>query len=150
MRLRPLETGGYEYELSDLGLTVARLKVDAAITLEITSVGPRPRVQVEVRIGGTLRLVAGAHESALDPEMDRGGLGPMLETWGARVYVMSVAVDGTLTIGLEDNRSIVVPPDPEFEAWNLNDDEGLKVVGGPGDRVSVFRPQGVNSPVKSE
>jgi hypothetical protein len=131
----------FVYELGATVLTVSRLLVDAAFTLELVSPEITPEWQVSIRIGGRFRCTdAGGVDSEFDPEGDREGLGRVLGLWGARVSGIRIEKSASLVVRFADERALTVPPDPKFEAWTLNDHEGLLVVGGPGDRVSVFRP----------
>jgi len=131
----------YEYDLGPAIVRVGQLVIDAALTLELVSPEIAPDLRVSIRVGGQFRCTdSDGVASEFDPERNREGLGPVLGLWTAHVSGIRIGKSGALVVTFADDRTLMVRPDPKFEAWTLNDDEGLLVVGGPEDRVSIFRP----------
>ncbi|HYA44309.1 MAG TPA: DUF6188 family protein [Acidimicrobiales bacterium] len=139
MTLNARSDGGFEYQVEGRVLSVNQLLVDAAFTVEMTSPEVRPSASVSVRLGGAFKCWFGGDEKAFDPEHNRVGLGPALALWGSRLRELTISSDSSLLMVFQNGTRLAVPPDPDLEAWTLNDHEGLLVVGGPSDRVSVFR-----------
>jgi hypothetical protein len=49
-------------------------------------------------------------------------------------------IAGTLTIRFDEDAMLVVPPDPDYEAWQVRADDGLLVVCIPGGELAVSSP----------
>jgi hypothetical protein len=57
------------------------------------------------------------------------------------VIIGGTAEGGTLLVAFDDDTTMTVGPDPEFEAWTLAGPDGYKVVCGPGGELSVWPAQ---------
>jgi uncharacterized protein DUF6188 len=62
-----------------------------------------------------------------------------------RLSQCHVAQRGTLTLGFESGLTLEIPPDPHYEAWDL-DHRSFKLIATPGGELAVwdrgFRKQG--------
>ncbi|MFI6078612.1 DUF6188 family protein [Actinoplanes sp. NPDC051343] len=112
---------------------VLQVRVDFALTLVLK----RGEDAFEVRIEQPFEFVAadgGVH--ALDPEGDPVRLGPVLACARTVVAGATVFEDGRLEVGFADGSVIRVPVSEEYEGWNLVGPDGLRVVAGPGGKVT--------------
>jgi hypothetical protein len=57
------------------------------------------------------------------------------------VVTVGTAENGTLRLDFDDDTTLAVAPDPEFEAWTLAGPDGFKVVCSPGGELSVWPAQ---------
>jgi hypothetical protein len=108
---------------------VLQIRVDFALTLVLK----RGEDAFEVRIEQPFEFVAadgGVH--ALDPVR----LGPVLACARTAVAGATVFEDGRLEVGFADGSVIRVPVSEEYEGWNLVGPDGLRVVAGPGSKVT--------------
>ncbi|MBV8527085.1 MAG: hypothetical protein JOZ75_02085 [Candidatus Dormibacteraeota bacterium] len=109
--------------------------MDLAFTLELERETSRATLRIEGRF--TLRMPAG-REVQLDPENDAAGLGPALALCRATLETSDAHPDGSLALLFANGASVMVPPDPEFEAWTLTISDGSMMVSGPGGRLTSF------------
>ena len=56
------------------------------------------------------------------------------------VSTVTVEADGGLTIRFATGASILVPPDDQYEAWQVRGDNGLLVVCTPGGGLAEWSP----------
>ena len=81
-------------------------------------------------IEGAFVLEAGGVVQQLHPD-DRGELGPLLAQYPGRRDSAAVDDDGTLRFGFDNGVALTVPPDSEYEAWQII---------GPGTATIVCMP----------
>jgi hypothetical protein len=73
----------------------------------------------------------------LDPA-DRDTLGPLLRLYPASL-VSADSGGGTLRLGFGNGATLLVPPDPRYEAWQINGPGNFLFVCTPGGEASVWR-----------
>jgi hypothetical protein len=77
-------------------------------------------------------------EFRLDPA-DRSGLGPLLSCYPGTVTLATIDVDAALHIELADGTLLVVPPDEQYEAWQVHGPSTFLLVCLPGrGQVAVW------------
>ena len=114
---------------------VVQVRVDYAFTLVLK----RGADAYEVRIEQAFELVtADGVVHMLDPEGDPVGLGPALGCARTVVVTADAAEDGRLEMVFGDGSAIRVPVSEEYEGWTLAGPEGLRIVAGPGGKVTVW------------
>jgi hypothetical protein len=86
--------------------------------------------QVVIESAFLLEARGVVHE--LDPGV-RISLGPFLSLYPNVLSTLGVQRDGTLSLHFESGATVTVPPDPNFEAWQVD---------GPGTRLVVCPPGG--------
>jgi hypothetical protein len=81
-------------------------------------------------------------EIFVDPENDDSNLGSLiLALRYQRLTTCAIAGNGTLRLEFASGLTITVPPDPTFEAWDL-DHRQFKVIGTPNGELAIWdRPQ---------
>jgi hypothetical protein len=82
--------------------------------------------KVEEAANGIAASVDDQHEQALT---------------GQVVAVVMADDSGGLRVDLEGGARLLVPADPNYEAWTVAGPNGLKVVSLPGGGLSVWSPQ---------
>ncbi|WP_419469493.1 DUF6188 family protein [Cellulosimicrobium cellulans] len=84
-------------------------------------------------------VIGGGVARTFDPERppERRKLGELIPTGAG---VLRVREDGTLTIQT-GSTLIVVSPDPDFEAWSIDYEDGRKLVCLPGGDVARWGPR---------
>lgn len=100
------------YVLPLVGGTVDQLNVDFAFTLVIDGAH-------SVRIACPMRYHDGEQEHHIDPS-DVDQLLPLLHLHQATVLEATASKLGTLVVHFDAGRSIVVDPDVDYEAWEVN------------------------------
>jgi Family of unknown function (DUF6188) len=76
-------------------------------------------------------ITAKGEERTVDPSITTS-LVPLLELYPDALMAATVGSDATLQLHLSSGASLVVPPHPEFEAWQVNGRDGSLVVCTPG------------------
>jgi Family of unknown function (DUF6188) len=76
-------------------------------------------------------ISAKGEERTADPSITTS-LVPLLELYPDALMAATVDSDATLQLRLSSGASLVVPPHPEFEAWQVNGRDGFLVVCTPG------------------
>lgn len=92
----------------------------------------------EIVIECPFRLESGGVQHRLDPS-DRGGLGPLLAVYPDRLVAGCADADGTLQLHFAGGAAITVPSHPDYEAWQVSQDDGLLLVCKPGGGVAHWR-----------
>lgn len=97
---------------------------------------------LEVALGTPIRVHdPGGATTVVDPEVPTGGLGQLAVALRfQRPAHCSVAQSGALSLHFADGLGLDVPPDPEFEAWEIDHPEPppYKLVGMIGGEVAVW------------
>lgn len=107
----------------DLALgDVSFIRIDHQVRLQVG--------EAEIVIESPFTLRAEGTEYALDPG-ERGGLGPFLALWPDSLTMASAGSDGTLHLAFGKGATLIVPPDPHYEAWQI---------AGPGTALIVCVP----------
>jgi hypothetical protein len=86
---------------------------------------------VEIVIGGRFEFNRDATRFELDAA-ERNGLGPVLALYPATLVVASIDPDGTLRLVFDNGGSIGVPPDMDYEPWEILGPGTAHVVCTPG------------------
>jgi hypothetical protein len=86
--------------------------------------------EAEIVIESPFTLRSAGSEYVLDPG-ERGGLGPLLALWPDELTMVRAGADGTLHLAFGSGATVIVPPDPHYEAWQ---------VVGPGTALTVCLP----------
>jgi hypothetical protein len=118
---------------------VVQVKVDYAFTLVLK----RGDAAYEVRIEQAFEFAAAdGVVHGLDPEGDPGGLGPALVCTRTVVAEAATFDNGRLELHFEDGSAIRISAGGEYEAWNLVGPDGLRIVAGPGNAMTVWSSDG--------
>lgn len=106
--------------------------------------GAQTRLRIgdfEVDIESPFRLTHGGETFDLVPA-NVDSLSPLLNIVPGRVVSGRVNLDGTLVLELSDASRLVVPFDPNFEAWQVRGPDGFLVVCLPGGgEPAVWNPE---------
>jgi Family of unknown function (DUF6188) len=86
---------------------------------------------VEIVIECPFVLTAADVVYELDPEQ-RTGLGPLLALYPAALSTASVSEQAELNLRFDSGATLVVAQHPQYEAWQVHDDEGWQLVCMPG------------------
>lgn len=114
---------------------VVQLRVDYAFTLVLE----RGEDAYEIRIEQPFEFTAaGGAALNVDPEADPAGLGPVLACVRTVVVAAHAFEDGRLEIEFGDGSAIRVPASAEYEGWELAGPDGLRIVAGPGSKLTVW------------
>jgi hypothetical protein len=52
----------------------------------------------------------------------------------------TIADNGQLTLRFAEGTTLTVPPDDQYEAWQLRDDTGLLIICTPGGGLAIWLP----------
>lgn len=114
---------------------VVQVRVDYAFTLVLT----RGEDAYEVRIEQAFEFgAAGGGVVTVDPEGDPTGLGPVLACARTVVVAAHAFEDGRLEMVFGDGSVIRVPSSEDYEGWELAGPRGLRIVAGPGRKLTVW------------
>ena len=111
-----------DIDVEDQALTFIR--VDHEVRLQFGA--------TEVVIGTAIRLTVDGEENLLQENAD---LGPLLALYPDVLAKAVVGEDNSLTLTFESGASLLVPPHPQWESWQVN---------GPGTRLIVCPPGGAD------
>ncbi len=106
------------------GRDITFIRVDHQTRLQVD--------EFEIVIDSQFTLRTPAGEFYLDPAV-RGGLGPLLDCYPGTLTQATIETDATLHLHLDNGTHLIVPPDEQFEAWQLR---------GPGMFLLVCLPGG--------
>jgi len=96
--------------------------------------------EVRIETAFLLRDHDGDHEIVPGENADADGA--RLEALTGRAVTVAAADDsGGLRVDLEGGARLLVPADPNYEAWTVAGPDGLKVVSLPAGGLSVWSPQ---------
>jgi hypothetical protein len=99
------------------------IRVDFRVGLQFGRVG--------IVIGCPFVLTVDDVVHRLDPE-EGIGLGPLLALYPASLSAAYVTDEAALHVEFDGGATIVVPPDAQYEAWEVHDDRGWLLVCVPG------------------
>jgi hypothetical protein len=117
------------------GRTVDRLVFDPyAIMLHFFEDGPT----AYLRIASSFELRSGDASQVLDPELGGPSLHPALALLGAQLFGTSVAASGDIRMEFRGGLAVHVPPNPRYEAWEVEADEWFKMVCMPGGEFAAW------------
>jgi enamine deaminase RidA (YjgF/YER057c/UK114 family) len=142
--LTPRAGGGYDVDLR--GLEVIYCQVDMRFGLQMVRPPhtPQNRDSVDVKLEGAFDATIDGVLLHLDPEQDRGGLGPALKLLWRTAESSHVEANGTLVIRFEDQTIIRAPSDPNYEAWQISKNDGQLVLCIPGGDIAWWGPRTEN------
>ncbi|MFL0177363.1 DUF6188 family protein [Mycobacterium sp. SMC-13] len=84
-----------------------------------------------------LNTPGAAHD--FTPDLDPPeGLAPMNNLLGQRIFATEIGANGSLSMTFDDGSRLCVPPDANYEAWNLSGPGGLFVVCMPGGALETW------------
>ena len=127
---------GQYWALPLQGETVSRCCVDTGFNLEFGLNKPRFVLRIEGRLS-----ISKSSASTDFVVAERESLGPCLALFGNVVEPCHAAKTGALEIVFNGGLRLNVEPDVEYEAWELaTSADGLRVVCGPGGKLSIWQP----------
>ena len=91
---------------------------------------------LEIRVEGRCTLGRPGGVVELDP--DGGDLAPALRLVRASVAAVRAGKDGWLRVDLVSGGALTVPPDDQYEAWQVADEHGVRIVCTPGGGLAVW------------
>src|SRR5262249_35961478 len=106
--IRKLPGGHREFDLEERELTFIH------VSHQTVFVFGKAQLQIE----SPFILRDGVETHRLDPE-DRAALGPVLALYPGSAASLLMSPDGTLEVRFASGAILTVPPDPQFEAWNI-------------------------------
>lgn len=116
-----------------VGQQVYLVSFDAALTLYTDR-------NTSIKIEGPLRLSAGPAELfEVESSAYSQAAGRLVSLFFTVITGSCITDDGVLTLSFDNGASIVVPPDPPYEAWSLTSPRGLLICQASGE-VSYFPP----------
>jgi hypothetical protein len=123
------------YAIKVEGWKLDRCCVGYSVTLYFANPDPEHDRGSELLIGSHFIVDQGeGHSEQLHAESAPERLGPVLGLLKRTVKSAEVARDGTLRILFSESGKIKVPPDPNFEAWQIDGPDFFAVcVPGGGD-----------------
>jgi hypothetical protein len=114
---------------------VVQIRVDYALTLLLKRGDDAYEIRVEQAFEFT---AADGTVVRADPEADPAGLGPVLACARTDVAAGNAFEDGRLELVFADGSVIRVPASEEFEAWEVAGPDGMRVVSGPGSKLTTW------------
>jgi hypothetical protein len=126
---------GADVEIRFPDATVTRVALDYAAVLLLIGNADE---SLEIYVEGCLELHRGDSCLRLDPQLQDARLG---ELFGLRRrgFVACVAgADGVLRVDLDGNVRVVVPPDPDYDAWDVNHRGHVQIVALPGGELAIW------------
>lgn len=101
---------------------------------------------VAINIGGRMVITSPSGELAeVDPDPGVNSpisLAPVLPVLRNTIQEVIAFKTGGLFIGFADGSEIEVPADPDYEAWEaveLGNAQGLRVISGPGGKLTIWQ-----------
>ena len=131
--MQPTDT---DIDLRLNGKTVSRCCVDSAFSLEVLEKDSR----TVIRIGGRMSIEDGGIQLSLSGEKS-GEAGQASILVGKTIDHAIAGKDGGLDVRFTDGSRLVVPFDPDYEAWEANATDGFMVVSLPGGGLSSWKPR---------
>lgn len=122
------------------GFTVMRCCVDNAFRLDFARPERAVRGQewASVTIEGPFEYVADGTTLLLEGALHPEELGPVLTLFLRTVEAASVAGDGTLRLQFDGQASLRISSLPEYEAWELTEGDGRRLICMPGGEIAIF------------
>lgn len=122
-------------ELELAGKTLNAVNIDYTVGLQLSE-------EYFIRIESPFKLILADSVVTLSPEEDAAPkFEPLTRLVGQQLAAANIAETGTLTVGFESGLSVVVDPDPHYEAWTVTGPNGLIIVCLPGGQLSVWDAQ---------
>jgi len=116
--------------ISPRELTFIRINHQARLQLE----------DIEVVIEGRFVVETSGTAHQLDAA-ERAGLGPLLALYPCRLASAAVNNNATLRLGFDNGAVLVVPPDSDYEAWQIIGPGTTMVICVPGNsgELAIWR-----------
>jgi len=130
---RTMKSGKPDIDLRLDGRAVSRCLIDYAFSLEFLESG----VVTTIRIGGKLRLKHRELLIEIDPE-DADEIGRASLLVRKTVDRAVAREDGSLEVSFTDGTILSVSPQSDYEAWEAQAADGMKVVSLPGGGLSIW------------
>ena len=93
-----------------------------------------------IRIEGRMSIEHGGTQLGLSGEKPaEAGQASILV--GKTIQHAIAGKDGSLDVRFTDGSRLVVPSDPDYEAWEANATDGFMVVSLPGGGLSTWKPR---------
>ena|SRR5213593_2434577 len=115
------------------GKIVSRCCIDAAFSIEFLEKGFRTVIRIARQMSieqGGMRL-----ELSAEKPTEAAQASIVLRKTVAQAIGLK---DGTLDVSFADGSSLVVPADPDYEAWELSASDGFLVVSRPGGGLATW------------
>ena len=122
------------------GKVVTRCYLDGAFGLEFWEKGSR----TVIRITRIMRIEQGGLELELSAEKTTEAAQASILLRKTIAHAVGLK-DGTLDVSFSDGTRLIVPVDPDYEAWEVSGDDGFLVVSRPGGGLAVWGPREVSS-----
>jgi len=120
------------------GLRVTRCLVDFSFGLELLADHQFFTLTIEQAFNVA---VAGSGMAEITPAADPASVCPALALLDRVVQDATAFKDGRLDVRFSDGSTLTVDPHPQFEAWNLTSDSGVRMVALPGGGVASWPPR---------
>jgi Family of unknown function (DUF6188) len=122
------------------GFTVMRCVVDYAFSLELARAEAAVRGQewAGVRIEGPFDYVVEDTTRRLHAEECPEALGPALRLFRQTIESAAITHGGTLQIQFSGGAFLRVPSLPDYEAWELTEGDGRRLICMPGGEIAIF------------
>ncbi|MEZ0095741.1 DUF6188 family protein [Streptacidiphilus sp. EB129] len=117
------------------GCTLTRISFDYALTL-LVDPDTQFRLQANVKLSDTDGTSVTFHPGGADVPADR--LVRLLHKDIAKAWSSD---DGVLTIQFACGAKLMATPDPDYEAWEIVADDGLRVICMPGGELAIWDPR---------
>lgn len=119
--------------LSMSGREVTRCLVDYAFGIELWE----PNDQISIRINSTFSFKTRTEVQNISL-MDVVTLGPVLSITHETIRNAIAYKNGRLSLEVSNDFKLDVPADANYEAWEINGEDGAKVVSLPGGGLSIW------------
>ena len=122
-----------ERELHLVGRQVTQVCFDHAVTLRMRQMDG----EATIRISGRFAMEYGGTSFDVDPDK-QDNVAAALAVLHATVSEARATPEGKLELRFGDAIWLRVPADPAFEAWEVIDPDGRRVISTPGGEVVVI------------
>jgi hypothetical protein len=129
--LLPIEGEGWRFDFEEPALTLIGVNHQTRLHFGST----------EVVIETPFHLDVGERTYPLDPS-HRSGLGPLLTIYPDTLTDAVATTKGVLRLSFQSGSTLIVPPNPQGDAWSVVGRAGTLVVCTPGGEVAVWRAPG--------
>lgn len=120
------------------GALLQGIRSDQAVVLDVSNAGQRFEIRIEQQF--QLRDPSGT-VSWVEAQGDSTALDEAIEPFRTHILGGIAHKDGALELRLSEGVEIWVAPDPDYEAWTVAGDSGLKIVALPGGELAVWREE---------
>lgn len=114
--------------------TVRRCSIDYTFTLELQDT----TTELLLQVAGRFVVKHQAQEFHMIPTSPPQ-LGPALNLLGKQVNFLKLYKCGDLEAEFEQEWSLSVPADEQYEAWELVENDGIRVVSMPGGDLAIWQ-----------